>query len=66
MTWDLATTLAMRLPLNPDRADSSISPGLPESIQVAALGIELQLLQRVSMVGAPVWNSASAKLRFLV
>ena len=66
ITCDLATTLDTREFLNWVSDDSSISAPRPLSTHSLPRAYTSNCSSEVSMVGAPVWNSASAKLRFLV
>ncbi len=64
ITWAFATSRAMHLLLKPVRALSSISPGRPDRIRSLPLAYSSSWRSEVSMVGAPVCASASAKRRF--
>ena len=66
ITCDLAAAEAMRFSLKPESDDSSTSAGLPDRIQSLPLANSSSCSSELSMVGAPVWNSASAKLRLRV
>ena len=66
MTCDLATSIAARLRLKPGSEASSSSPDLPLSAHLLPLAYSSSWSSEPSMAGAPVWNSASAKLRLRV
>ncbi len=65
-TCDLATSAATRLRLKSPSSDSSSSPRLPDSTHSLPLANSSNCSSEFSIAGAPVWNSASAKLRLRV